>query len=124
MEIKNSYRMSKHGLLPLEIFQSTYRNTTIIDCFQLTLDTVRFIDFGSLPCFIALSELASTETRRQALRKGYTQYLKLYTKDLELPGPYLSARSTKEYNLNLNSGAWVVGPLDSISISYPVSESY
>ena len=99
---------------------------TIISYCRLIFDitSVRFIDFGSLPCFIALSDLASTETRRKALREGYAQYVKLYTKDLELPGPYLRSRHTTDYDKNLDRGVFV-GEYEAglVTLKYPTSES-
>ena len=88
----------------------------------LTLKPVRFIDFGSLPCFVALSELASTEARRQVLRKGYAQYVQLYAKDLELPGPYLRARLSNDLNENLRASLMVGGGGGYININFPFSE--
>ena len=83
---------------------------------------VRFIDFGSLPCFIALSELASTEARRKALRQGYAQYVKLYAKDLESPGPYLRARVTKDLDEKLEAYLAVNEKGSFITIKFPTSQ--
>ncbi len=53
----------------------------------------RFVDFGSLPCFIGIWEFASTQERRDTLKTAFAQFVKLYTQDLSLSGPYLHARS-------------------------------
>ena len=83
---------------------------------------VRFIDFGSLPCFIALSELASTEARRKILRQGYAQYVKLYSKDLESPGPYLRARVTKDLDEKLEAYLTIGESGGFVTIKFPTSE--
>ena len=83
---------------------------------------VRFIDFGSLPCFIALSELASTEARRKVLRQGYAQYVKLYSKDLESPGPYLRARVTKDLDEKLEAYLTIKEQGNFITIKFPTSQ--
>ena len=84
---------------------------------------VRFIDFGSLPCFVALSELASTEERREELQRGYAQYLQLYAKDLELPGPYLKTRSTNDFDRSLDVKFYVGNTAaGNVDFLFPTSE--
>ncbi|KAI0087156.1 MAC/Perforin domain-containing protein [Irpex rosettiformis] len=82
-----------------------------------------FIDFGSLPCFVALSELASTESRRQTLREGYAQYVQLYAKDLELPGPYLRARVSNDLDENLEAYLTVGESGGYVTIKFPTNRT-
>lgn len=61
---------------------------------RILTSTSRFVDFGSLPAFVGIWELASTPARRNTLQQAYAQFVQLYTADLSLPGPYLHARLT------------------------------
>ncbi|KAI0091170.1 hypothetical protein BDY19DRAFT_686686 [Irpex rosettiformis] len=84
-----------------------------------------FVDFGSLPCFVGLWEFASTQARRDALKNAYAQFVKLYTADLTLPGPYLEARSTTNFDDSKNAPISVgsTGYEGNIIIKYPVARS-
>ncbi|KAI0682376.1 hypothetical protein BC835DRAFT_1424502 [Cytidiella melzeri] len=57
-----------------------------------------FVDFGPLPCFVGIWELATTQARRDALQTAYTQFTTYYTQDLSLPGPYLHARQSEDFD--------------------------
>ncbi|KAI0091169.1 hypothetical protein BDY19DRAFT_934228 [Irpex rosettiformis] len=84
-----------------------------------------FVDFGSLPCFVGLWEFASTQARRDALKNAYAQFVKLYTADLTLPGPYLEARLTTNFDDSKNAPISVgsTGYEGHIIIKYPTTRS-
>ncbi|KAI0685524.1 hypothetical protein BC835DRAFT_1421168 [Cytidiella melzeri] len=62
------------------------------------IDYPDFVEFGSLPCLTGLWELASTPERRGVLQKAYAQFVTLYTQDLAIPGPFLRARLTQDFD--------------------------
>jgi hypothetical protein len=63
----------------------------------------RFVEFGSMPCFVGLWELATQPDRRKVLQDAYTVFVNTYTQDLELPGPYLRARFTTNIDETKNA---------------------
>ena len=76
-----------------------YRKLSRVSIFNVYSDrdksltaTIRFVEFGSTPAFVGLWEFASTPQRRTVLQQAYAEFIRLYTADLSLPGPYLRAR--------------------------------
>ncbi|KAI0696461.1 MAC/Perforin domain-containing protein [Cytidiella melzeri] len=59
-----------------------------------------FVDFGSLPCFVGIWEFATSQARRDELQRAYAQFVTLYTQDLSMPGPYLHARLSDNFDDN------------------------
>ncbi|KAI0341925.1 hypothetical protein BDW22DRAFT_1345703 [Trametopsis cervina] len=82
-----------------------------------------FVDFGSDPCFTGLWELASTAERTQTLKNAFPQFIKLYAKDLELPGPYLEARLTSTFDYNQNAYISVSHNTGHVTLMYPPARS-
>ncbi|KAI0683226.1 hypothetical protein BC835DRAFT_1423503 [Cytidiella melzeri] len=68
------------------------------------VDYPEFVEFGSLPCFQGIWELAPTRERRQELQEAFPVYVKLYSRDLQLPGPYVEARLSRAFDEEKN--AW------------------
>lgn len=58
----------------------------------------RFIDFGPLPPFIELWELASTKERREILRDSYDEYVKRYARNFKIEGPFLKVRHITDFD--------------------------
>jgi hypothetical protein len=58
----------------------------------------RFVEFGSSPAFIGLWELAATPERRDKLYHAHKRYVELYAQNLSVPGPYLTARLTNDFD--------------------------
>ena len=56
------------------------------------------------------------------LREGYAQYVQLYAKDLELPGPYVRARLSNDLDTNLEAGLQS-STSGFNTIKFPTSES-
>ena len=89
----------------------------------LLLIIPRFVDFGSSPCFLGLWELASTTARVNQLKEAYAQFVKLYSADLSLPGPYLEARSTTTFDSSKDAPMSVgkTGYEGHVNFNYPIS---
>ncbi|KAI0086753.1 hypothetical protein BDY19DRAFT_958469 [Irpex rosettiformis] len=62
------------------------------------LNFPEFVEFGRMPCFIGLWDLASTKSRQDVLRRAYAQFVTQYAKNLELPGPYIHARLSQSFD--------------------------
>jgi hypothetical protein len=60
----------------------------------------RFVDFGPTPIFVGIWEFATTQARRTQLQQAFPKFVQLYAADLSIPGPYLQARNTKNFNDN------------------------
>ncbi|KAI0341931.1 hypothetical protein BDW22DRAFT_219508 [Trametopsis cervina] len=86
------------------------------------VDYPEFVDFGSDPCFTGLWEFASTPERQQTLKNAYPQFIKLYSKDLELPGPYLEARLTSTFDDSQNAYISLKDNTGHVTLKYPPGE--
>jgi hypothetical protein len=96
MAMKTFSRTSKSGLLRFLLSLSSL-STLNTHCSMLML-SFRFVDFGPAPIFIGIWEFATTQARRTVLQQAYAKFVQLYTADLTLPGPYLQARNTSNFN--------------------------
>jgi hypothetical protein len=81
----------------------------------------RFVEFGSKPAFLGIWELAATPDRRDELYNVLKQYAKLYAQNLELPGPYLTVRSTNDFDDDKNMP--IKTKTGDITVKFPKSES-
>ncbi|KAF9030960.1 hypothetical protein BDZ89DRAFT_1132088 [Hymenopellis radicata] len=86
------------------------------------VDYPEFVDFGSLPSFTGLWEFASTPARRDVLQQAYTTFIKLYAKDLTLPGPFVRARFTQALDTS-KTASMSVAPNHSghINLTFPAN---
>lgn len=84
----------------------------------------RFVDFASLPCFTGIWEFATTPARRNALQQAYAQFVKLYTADLTLPGPYLQARDTDNVDATKQAGMTVGSSSGYLYVDFPTSKLF
>ncbi|KAI0684446.1 hypothetical protein BC835DRAFT_637235 [Cytidiella melzeri] len=62
------------------------------------LDYPQFVDFGPHPCLTGLWEFATTPERQQELRDAFDEVGRLYAQELALPGPFLKARLTYDFD--------------------------
>ncbi|KAK0502088.1 hypothetical protein EDD18DRAFT_1426653 [Armillaria luteobubalina] len=76
-----------------------YGNQNFLNNIDAWSDSVKdypaFVDFGGIPAFTALYQLASTKARQDELKDAYATYCKNYSTSLIIPGPYLRARLVK-----------------------------
>ncbi|KAI0685508.1 hypothetical protein BC835DRAFT_1421152 [Cytidiella melzeri] len=85
------------------------------------IDYPEFVDFGT-NCLTGLWEFASTQARRDVLEKAYGQYVTLYTKDLGVPGPFLKARRTEDYDDSKEAYA-KAGDNSYVTYKFPINHS-
>ncbi|KAI0090304.1 hypothetical protein BDY19DRAFT_764796 [Irpex rosettiformis] len=62
------------------------------------LEFPEFVEFGRMPSFIGLWELASTQARQDQLREAYALFVKTYARNYDPPGPYLHARLNQNFD--------------------------
>lgn len=83
----------------------------------------RFVDFGSNSSFVGLWDLASTPERRDDLLKAYPTFLRLHSRDLSLPGPYIHARTSNNFD-EKKQAYMTTSPGFHIKIKFPPSMLY
>jgi hypothetical protein len=112
--------MSKLGRLPSSIILCTgsdkIRNNAGTDLVR------RFVDFGSMPCFIGLWELAKDPERQKVLQDAYTVFCNTYAANLELPGPYLRARFTENTDDTMDAWMTVNQDFGTVRFRFPKSK--
>ncbi|OBZ74161.1 hypothetical protein A0H81_06203 [Grifola frondosa] len=58
-------------------------------------DYTAFVDFGSIPGFVPLWQLASTTSRQNVLKDAYGQYCRDFVPQFQISGPYLRLTPVK-----------------------------